>query len=156
MEISPYDARHLAGIRDLIVPIQRQEFEIPITYEEQPDLRDIDGFYRQGNGEFWVAEAKGEVVGSIALLDIGGGQGALRKMFVRADYRGSGHGTAKALLDGLLAHARQVGLSELYLGTTAKSMPPTDSMRSRGFRKSRLRICRIVSRGWLLIRVSIA
>lgn len=135
MEISPYDARHLAGIRDLIVPIQRQEFEIPITYEEQPDLRDIDGFYRQGNGEFWVAEAMGEVVGSIALLDIGGGQGALRKMFVRADYRGSGHGTAQALLDGLLAHARRAGLSELYLGTTAKFHAAHRFYEKSGFQK---------------------
>lgn len=119
MEIRPFEARHLRGVRDLIVPIQRQEFEIPITYEEQPDLRDIDGFYRHGHGEFWIAEEGDDVVGSIALLDIGNGQGALRKMFVHADYRGSKHGTARALLDRLLAHARSGGLIELYLGTTA-------------------------------------
>ena len=46
------------------------------------------GFYRRGNGNFWVALADGEVVGTLALLDLGEGQGALRKMFVQAPHRG--------------------------------------------------------------------
>ena len=92
IEILPYSHDHAAGVRDLIVPIQREEFGIDITYEDQPDLHDVEAFYRGGGGDFWVAVSGAQVVGSIALIDIGDGQGALRKMFVRQDFRGAGSG----------------------------------------------------------------
>ncbi|MEP0518996.1 MAG: GNAT family N-acetyltransferase [Hyphomicrobiales bacterium] len=106
-------------VRDLIVPIQRIEFGIPITYEDQPDLHNVTEFYRKGAGEFWVAEMDGAVVGSIALMDIGNQQSVLRKMFVREAYRGREHGIASLLLQHLIAHAESVNFSEIILGTTS-------------------------------------
>jgi N-acetylglutamate synthase-like GNAT family acetyltransferase len=120
VQIVPYAEPHLAGIRDLIVPIQRIEFGFSITYEDQKDLHDIPGFYQRGGGEFWVALAGPEVVGSIALVDIGNGQGALRKMFVKEPYRGASHRLARQLLDRLLLHAAQHRIDEIFLGTTEK------------------------------------
>jgi N-acetylglutamate synthase-like GNAT family acetyltransferase len=120
MDIRPYRPGDESGIADLIVPIQREEFGIPITYAEQPDLRDIPGFYQQGAGEFWVAVDDGRIVGSISLKDIGDGAGALRKMFVAASHRGAPHRLAAGLLAVLLAHARDQGMGAVYLGTTAK------------------------------------
>lgn len=108
----------------LILPIQQQEFAIPVTAADQPDLADIDGFYRRGAGEFWVAATpERRVVGSVALLDLseapgGAGLGVIRKMFVAADQRGSG--LAQSLLDALFSRARNAGLTELWLGTTEK------------------------------------
>jgi N-acetylglutamate synthase-like GNAT family acetyltransferase len=119
IDILSYREEHLPGVRDLIVPIQREEFGIPITYEDQPDLHDVEGFYRRGAGEFWVAVDRDAVVGSIALVDIGSGQAALRKMFVKADHRGAEHGVARLLVATLLDHARASGIREVYLGTTA-------------------------------------
>ena len=104
----------------LIVGIQRDEFQIAITLEDQPDLQDIPAFYQQGAGNFWVALAEGEVVGTVALLDLGNHQGALRKMFVHPSYRGPGHGVSARLLDTLLEWSRARGLKEVYLGTTEK------------------------------------
>jgi len=120
VQIVPYEDRHLAGVRDLIVPIQRNEFGFSITYEDQKDLHDIPGFYRRGGGEFWVAVDGPEVVGSIALVDIGNAQGALRKMFVQQPYRGAPHRLARRLLDRLLEHAAQRRIDEIFLGTTEK------------------------------------
>jgi len=120
VHIVPYEHRHQAGIRDLIVPIQRNEFGFSITYEDQTDLHDIPAFYRRGGGEFWVAVDGLEVVGSIALVDIGNAQGALRKMFVKAAYRGAPHRLAGRLLEGLLGHAAQCRIDEIFLGTTEK------------------------------------
>lgn len=120
VEILAFRDDHRQGVRDLIVPIQRDEFGIDITYEQQPDLQDVEGFYRKGCGEFWVAVADGEVVGSIALVDIGGAQAALRKMFVRADHRGAQRGVAQRLLNHLLEHAADRDLREIFLGTTSK------------------------------------
>jgi hypothetical protein len=87
---------------DCILPIQQSEFGIPISLEQQPDLVDIPAFYRRDNGNFWVALSGDEVVGTIALLDIGNRQGALRKMFVTAAWRGAAHGVGGRLLDTLL------------------------------------------------------
>jgi len=120
VQIVPYEHRHLAGIRDLIVPIQRNEFGFSITYEDQTDLHDIPGFYQHGGGEFWVALDAADVVGSIALVDIGNGQGALRKMFVKEPYRGAPHRLAARLLARLLEHAAQRGIVDIYPGTTEK------------------------------------
>lgn len=120
VQIVPYEERHQTGIRDLIVPIQRNEFGFSITYEDQTDLHDIPGFYQRGGGEFWVALAGTEVVGSIALVDIGNAQGALRKMFVKTTYRGAPHRLGSRLLGRLLEHAAQRGIGEIFLGTTEK------------------------------------
>jgi N-acetylglutamate synthase-like GNAT family acetyltransferase len=105
----------------VILPIQQQEFGIPITLEAQPDLADIPGFYRQGKGNFWVAEADdGTVVGTIGLMDIGQRDAALRKMFVTERYRGRQHGVAQRLLDTLMLWCSAQAIARVYLGTTDK------------------------------------
>ena len=60
----------------------------------------------------------GIVVGTAALKDIGGGQAALRKMFVAATHRGRDKGVASLLLDRLLGDAAKAGVGEVFLGTT--------------------------------------
>jgi GNAT superfamily N-acetyltransferase len=89
-----------------------------ISAEQQPDLRQIPTFYQVGNGNFWVALSGPALVGTISLLDIGSSQSALRKMFVHRDFRGSQTGTAKALLDTLIAWASSRAVHEIFLGTT--------------------------------------
>lgn len=118
LQIVPFRREHQEQVGALIVAIQREEFAIPITLEEQPDLFDIDNFYRHGRGDFWVAVDDQHVVGTIALKDIGANQGALRKMFVHKDFRGAPKGIAVALLNHLLHEAKQRGFKHIYLGTT--------------------------------------
>jgi N-acetylglutamate synthase-like GNAT family acetyltransferase len=120
IQIVPFASQQEEQVGALIVGIQRDEFQIAITLEDQPDLQDIPGFYQQGAGNFWVALSDGEVVGTVALLDLGNQQGALRKMFVHPSYRGPGHGVSARLLDTLLEWSRARGLKEVYLGTTEK------------------------------------
>lgn len=121
------------AVLGLIVPIQREEFGIPISAADQPDLRDIAGFYQCGAGNFWVALHGGQVVGTIALLDIGAGQAALRKMFVLASARGTRTGVARGLLEALLAWAGAHGLHTIYLGTTAKFLAAHRFYEKHGF-----------------------
>lgn len=132
--IEPFQDDFEEAVAGLIIPIQQDEFGIAITYEEQPDLRDVDGFYRRGAGDFWVALTEDRiVVGTIALIDIGNGEGALRKMFVHADHRGGRLGVARSLLDTLLNHARERGLQSIYLGTTAKFLAAHRFYEKNGF-----------------------
>lgn len=135
IEIVPFLPAHAAGVVSLILPIQQTEFDIPITLEGQPDLQDIPGFYQRGHGNFWVALHGGRVVGSVALLDIGNGQGALRKMFVDASVRGSGHGVARRLLDTLFDWCAAQQVREVYLGTTAKFLAAHRFYEKSGFRE---------------------
>ena len=135
IEILPFAAQHGEGVGALIVGIQRDEFQIPITLKDQPDLQDIPGFYQQGAGNFWVAVAKGEVVGTVALLDLGNHQAALRKMFVHASYRGRRHGVSARLLDTLLEWARARGVKDLYLGTTEKFLAAHRFYERNGFQQ---------------------
>lgn len=135
MEIRPYAAGD--DVFALILPIQQDEFGIPVTVADQPDLTDIDGFYRRGGGEFWVAATGPRIVGTIALIDIGGGLGVVRKMFVAADRRGREPdreaGLAQRLLDVLTTHAAATGLSELWLGTTEKFLAAHRFYEKNGF-----------------------
>lgn len=120
-------------IIDLILPIQTAEFSIIITAQQQPDLQDVRGFYQYGNGGFWLACHGKQVVGCIALKDIGDGEGALRKMFVAAPWRGREHGVAAALLAHLLTHARERKMRTLYLGTTAAFLAAHRFYEKHGF-----------------------
>lgn len=104
-------------IIELITTIQVKEFGVATSARKQPDLRDIRGFYQTGAGNFWLAFDEGELVGTIALKDVGDGIGALRKMFVKKAYRGKERGVAAALMRTLLEWARANRLRRIYLGT---------------------------------------
>jgi len=118
VEIVTFSPEHEADVLRLIVEIQRNEFSIEITADQQPDLRTIPEYYQTGTGNFWVALADSTVVGTISLLDIGDNQAALRKMFVHRDFRGSSLGTSRQLLNRLLTWAKGHHLREIFLGTT--------------------------------------
>ena len=100
-----------------ILAIQQGEFAVPVTAEDQPDLRAVAEVYQSGTGGFWVAERVGRIVGTIGLIGFGTSEGALRKMFVAADARGRELGVAAGLLDILLGHARAKGIKAITLGT---------------------------------------
>lgn len=120
IEIQPFSAPHADGVVALILPIQQAEFGIPVTIADQPDLKNITGFYQHGNGNFWLALDGGTVVGTVALLDIGEQQVALRKMFVASSHRGAEHGVARRLLDTAMAWCASRSVRDVYLGTTAQ------------------------------------
>lgn len=118
IRVTPFEPAFQEAVTRLIVGIQRREFGIDITAEQQPDLRNIVNFYQSGRGNFWVALDGERVVGTASLLDIGDGQAALRKMFVDAAYRGTRRGVARDLLGTLLHWAREQSVEQIFLGTT--------------------------------------
>ncbi len=115
VQIGEYSAVHHQGVIDMVLGIQREEFGLPITIRDQPDLSDIDSFFLK-RGNFWVATEDGRVVGTVGVFDLGDGSAVLRKMFVRKEHRGKG--VSKALLAVLLEWAKRSGFRRVYLGTT--------------------------------------
>jgi N-acetylglutamate synthase-like GNAT family acetyltransferase len=118
MEIADYDDRYQAEIIELILSIQTNEYGLSISAEDQPDLSNINEFYLKNSGNFWVALDTNRVVGTIALVNIGQGAVALRKMFVHKDYRGKTLSVAKLLLDTSLSWSKANGINSVFLGTT--------------------------------------
>ncbi|WMW79301.1 GNAT family N-acetyltransferase [Undibacterium cyanobacteriorum] len=132
-EVRAFEAPYTDSIGAMIVSIQSEEYGIPITLVDQPDLQNIEQFYQNGAGNFWFAEYCGQVVGSIALLDIGHQQAALRKMFVAKEFRGREHGVAAMLLQTLIEWARTHQIAEIYLGTTAQFLAAHRFYEKHGF-----------------------
>ena len=133
--IEAYNDLHKHEVADLILSIQNAEFGIPITLELQPDLNTIPEFYQTNNGNFWIAKIDDEIIGTISLLDIGNGRGALRKMFVRKDYRGKEFGVGQKLLITLLEWCRHRGIAEIFLGTTEKFIAAQRFYEKNGFKE---------------------
>ncbi len=133
--IERFSAADQRGVIDVILPIQNQEFGIPISEQQQPDLHDIPQFYQRGTGGFWIARCDGKVVGTLGLKDIGNAQAALRKMFVSAPYRGRDYGVAALLLKALLQHAQAEKVKDVFLGTTDKFLAAHRFYEKNGFQE---------------------
>lgn len=130
--------RYLPGDEDavisLILQIQRQEFGMEISAEEQPDLMQIQSFYQTGNGDFWLARMQRTVIGTIGLKDIGNGDVALRKMFVAAQWRGKELGVARKMLELLIETSKMRGVKRIYLGTTEHFLAAHQFYEKNGFK----------------------
>jgi N-acetylglutamate synthase-like GNAT family acetyltransferase len=133
VEIRRFSEPDAESVRSLILNIQRNEYGMSITADDQPDLGDMSGFFRNGAGDFWVAEQGAAIVGTVALLDIGGRRGALRKMFVDKAVRGPALAVADRLLDALLTSAKRGGLERIFLGTAEWFHAAHKFYRRRGF-----------------------
>lgn len=117
ISIEPIYNNYCARIIDIILPIQQIEFGVPITLEDQPDLLDIETNYHKNGGGFWGALNNEELVGTIALMNVGHRTGVIRKMFVKKDYRGKEFNIAQHLLESLIDYCKQHGITDIYLGT---------------------------------------
>ncbi|WP_193603781.1 GNAT family N-acetyltransferase [Niallia nealsonii] len=133
MVVKEYCDDYQSQVIDLILNIQQQEYNIPITKNDQPDLLDIKAFYQKGNGNFWAALYGDKVVGTISLLDIGKGQVALRKMFVDKNFRGATYKTASILLEIALQWAKEHTIEAVFLGTTPKFLAAHRFYEKNGF-----------------------
>lgn len=133
--ICEYSNQYGEGIIRMILQIQQEEYNLSITADDQPDLADIEAFYRQDGGNFWVALDGEEVVGTIAIKSIGNGFGALRKMFVKKEYRGRDKGISGALLSHLLYWTKGQGFSKIYLGTTPQFVAAHRFYEKNGFQE---------------------
>lgn len=117
IEIRPLKNADCGALVDLVLAIQQIEFNIIITLEDQPDLLDIEKYYRGSGGDIWGAFAGDRLVGSTGIISIGHSAGAIRKVFVQKEYRGGPWAIAKRLLEKLIAYCGRTQIADLYLGT---------------------------------------
>ncbi|WP_312992129.1 GNAT family N-acetyltransferase [Chryseobacterium flavum] len=117
IQIQPIGNAYAEQAIDLILNIQQKEFNIPITIQDQPDLLQIERFYMEAGGNFWGAFIDGYLVGTIALVKFNERAGAIRKMFVKKEFRGKEFNIAQMLLEKLISFCNDNGIDDIYLGT---------------------------------------
>lgn len=111
--ITKYQPQYHDKVVQIITTIQQKEFNLPITYEDQPDLAFIDDFY----DAFLVALYDDILVGTIGFKQIDD-FAVIRKMFVQQEFRGKMYGFAQKLLESIENEITKINLSKVYLGTT--------------------------------------
>ncbi|MGM0214118.1 GNAT family N-acetyltransferase [Enterococcus sp. AZ109] len=129
--IKPFEKRYESKVIELITSIQK-EFAINITLEDQPDLLRIEEEYIENGGNFWIALSDDQVVGTIALVKLKDGNGAIKKMFAAPAFRGEKQ-VGKQLLDTLIAYCTARQDKNLYLGTVDTFIAAQKFYKKHGF-----------------------
>jgi GNAT superfamily N-acetyltransferase len=128
MSIVPFQASHTDGFRSLVSDTLRE-----FGFEPDPafdgDLDDPAATY----AALWVALADDEVVGSVALRDLGDGAVELKRMYLRPDQRG--HGLGKQLLAIALDWAHANGVGVVRLDTSEQMVAAQRLYEAHGFRR---------------------
>ena len=87
-------------------------------HDEDWDLEDMAAFYAPPSSVFLVLETDGEIVGTVAVKRRSDAEAELRRMYLRSDLRGRGHG--KELLCAAVEFARSAGCETIFLETSEK------------------------------------
>jgi putative acetyltransferase len=96
------------------------------------DLSDIEHFYFQRGGAFYVLEEKdGSIIGAYGLYPIDRETCELRKMYLQRSYRGKGWG--KFLLEHALSQARNLHFKKVILETASVLKEAINLYKSYGF-----------------------
>ena len=132
--IRPFAPEDQSGVEKLVLTIQRDEFGLELTADNQPDLKDVVGFFSGEGSAFWVAVAHGQIVGCIGLQAIDCCVAAMRKFMVHQDWRGRELGVAKALNEFFTRHAREIGTTTLALSTVHETKAAQAFYRRAGYR----------------------
>jgi putative acetyltransferase len=129
MPIVPLEERHADGFRALVAETL-PEFGFALDPAYDVDVENPTSAYAAA----WVAlNESGEVVGSVALRDLGDGVVELKRMYLRPDERG--HGLGKRLLAIALEWARAHGNEAVRLDTSERMVTAQRLYEAQGFRR---------------------
>jgi GNAT superfamily N-acetyltransferase len=128
VRIVPFELRHAVQFRSLVSDTLR-EFGFEPDSDLDPDLADPDMYY----AALWLAEEGGQVVGSVALRDLGDGALELKRMYLRPSQRGRGLG--RHLLTIAVDWARARGARVIRLDTSERMQAAQALYETYGFRR---------------------
>jgi N-acetylglutamate synthase-like GNAT family acetyltransferase len=132
MKIIEYNPKYNQEIFDFVMSIKSGE----IGWTSIPeDLWEVQEFYLEDGGNFWLALTDKQIVGTIALKNMGLGTSFLKRMFLHKNLRGSG--LAQKMMRVLINHAKKQGITEIYLetGSGEKSRRAVAFFEKSGFQK---------------------
>ena len=133
MTIETYRDEYKKAVIALILDIQNNEAKINLPLSQQPDLLDINRYYRQSGGEFWVATRSGEVIGTMGLMIKENNCAIMKKFFVKKEYRSQKTGIS--LYKELITFAENKGIRHIILDTPSIAKASHRFYEKSGFRK---------------------
>jgi len=108
------------------------EYKLEIdTGEIDKDLTDLDKYYFNDKGWFFVLEVEGKIIASSAICRMSDKQCELRKMYLLKEYQGKGFG--KLLLEASLKKAMELGYEEIILESNKVLQTANAMYRNYGF-----------------------
>lgn len=128
MAIVPFQPAHADGFRSLVADTLR-EFGFEPDAVLDTDLDDPAGAY----AALWIVVDGDDVVGSVALRELGDGTVLLKRMYLRPAARGQG--TGKQLLRVALGWAREHGVRRIRLDTSERMVAAQRLYEAHGFRR---------------------
>jgi ribosomal protein S18 acetylase RimI-like enzyme len=108
------------------------EQEVDLCFQGfEEELATLPGKYARPRGGIWLAEAADEIAGCVAMRPIDSERAELKRLFVRAAFRGSGLG--RQLTVWVLDQAGTLGYRRLVLDTLPTMTSAIALYRSLGF-----------------------
>lgn len=134
--LRPVEDRDHETVREVVFAALREYGMEPEPGATDSELYSLDETYFQNGGAFDVlAEPGGEVVGCVGVLRVDEESCELRKMFLRKESRGQGHG--KLLLNRAIDRARDLGFRYMVLETATELREAVGLYEKYGFRPYR-------------------
>ena len=99
----------------------------------EEELVNLEAMYGPPGGRFLVLRHAERTAGCVALRDLGAGICEMKRLYVRADFRGSGLGRKCA--EEIVRIAREMGYSAMRLDTLPSMRAAVALYRSMGFRE---------------------
>ena len=97
------------------------------------EMEALPGAYAPPGGELWIARDKDAAAGCVALRQLDGGTGEMKRMYVREAYRGSGLGRRLAVT--VIEAAKKKNYQRVVLDTLPKLSSAIALYRDLGFRE---------------------
>lgn len=112
--IRPATNKDCMSVRALIFAVLNEYDLEPAPKTTDRDLDDLEAFYVGGAFDL-LETAEGEIIGTVGLLPLGGGNCELRKMYLKSSYRGQGLG--QRLLKHAIETAKELEFNRIELQT---------------------------------------
>lgn len=134
MRVITYSDKYKEDVIKLVFNILENEFGHH-SKSGRPDVCNISEFYQKDEkSNFWIAvDENDNVLGAIALLNLGEGRGNLRRLYVKKELRGKG--VAKDLFLVLLNFAGEKGYKEIFLSTWDEAIAAQKFYEKNGFER---------------------
>jgi putative acetyltransferase len=129
--IRDYRPEDFPGVVSVIKSVYN-DYNYRMDYNEfDRDLADIESMYIDSGGAFWVLDADGVIAGTIGIIPVDTEMCELRRLYLKAPYRGKGWGTK--LVQRVIDWAEEHGFRRIFLWSDVLFEPARHLYMKAGF-----------------------